>query len=283
MSTQGVYFVHISDTHIGARADFTRHGHASLACAKRMVEIINTMPIRPDFVIHTGDVVAEPRSSAYRLAAETFAALEIPIYYANGNHDTATDIRRYLPMGPVAAAGRDPGRLSYTFEVKGFRFLVLDARGPDEIDPQGLLPSSQLELVAQEVTGHGMPVNALSANALATNVAPLVIFIHYPVLPLNSIWMDENMLVTNGEELHQALSPARDRLRGVFHGHVHQHMQTTRDGIQYYSVASVFSQFAAWPNDADTRFDPDHQPGYGFVHLMPEQTIVHQHTFPRPA
>lgn len=247
-----------------------------------MVEIINTMPIRPDFVIHTGDVVADPRSSAYRLAAETFAALEVPIYYAIGNHDTANDIRRYLPMGPLVAAGRDPGRLSYSFEVKGFRFLVLDARGPDEIDPQGLLPSSQLELVAQETTAHRMPVSQLPDNALPDNALPLVIFIHYPVLPLNSIWMDDNMLVANGEELHQALIPARNRLRGVFHGHVHQHMQTTRDGIQYYSVASVFSQFAAWPDDVDTRFDPEHQPGYGFVHLLPEQTIVHQHTFQRP-
>lgn len=242
-----------------------------------MVEIINTLPIRPDFVIHTGDVVADPRSSAYRLAAETFAALEVPIYYANGNHDTARDIRRYLPMGPLELAGRDPGRLSYTFEVKGFRFLVLDARGPDDIDPQGLLPNSQLELVVQEATAHGMPANKMPANML-----PLVIFIHYPVLPLNSIWMDDNMLIANGEELHSALIPARNRLRGVFHGHVHQHMQTTRDGIQYYSVASVFSQFAAWPDDADTRFDTEHQPGYGFVHLLPEQTIVHQHTFPRP-
>ncbi len=277
MTAQGVYFAHISDTHIGTTADFTRHGHASLPCAKRMVEIVNTMPIRPDFVIHTGDVVAEPQSSAYRLAAEVFAALEVPIYYAIGNHDTAADIRRYLPMGPLEAAGSDPSRLSYTFEVKGYRFLILDARGPDEIDPQGLLPSSQLELVSQEAIAHGMPDNKLPVNML-----PLVIFIHYPVLPLNSIWMDNNMLIANGEELHRALIPARNRLRGVFHGHVHQHMQSTRDGIQYYSVASVFSQFAAWPNDVDTRFDPEHQPGYGFVHLLPEQTIVHQHTFPRP-
>jgi len=94
--------------------------------------------------------------------------------------------------------------------------------------------------------------------------------------------MDKNMLIVNGESLHQALRPAAGRLRGLFHGHVHQHMQTIRDGIVYVSVASVFSQFSAWPDDADVRHDPDHQPGFNFVHLLPEQTIVHQHTFPRP-
>lgn len=266
MTTETVYFVHISDTHIGPTPDFTRHGHATLPNAMKMVEIISRMPKRPDFVVHTGDVVADPQLSAYRLAAEVFASLEIPIYYVNGNHDRADDIRRFLPMGQHENAGPDPNRLSYAFEVKGFRFLVLDARGPDEIDPHGLLPESQFEVISQEATRDGLP---------------LVVFIHYPVLPLNSIWMDDNMLVINGESLHEALLPARNRLRGVFHGHVHQHMQTSRDGIHYYSVASVFSQFAAWPDDKITRFDPEHLPGYSFVHLLPNQTVVHQHTFPR--
>lgn len=267
MTTESAYFVHISDTHFGSTADFTQRGHASMTCAQRMVEIINSMPTRPDFVIHTGDVVADPHPQAYRIAAETLAKLEAPIYYVNGNHDTASDIRRYLPMGPANVTGEDGDRLSYTFEVKGYRFLVLDARGPEEIDPQGLLPDSQLAIVTQEAQPEG---------------PPLTVFVHFPVLPLNSIWMDNNMLIMNGEALHRALQPARRRLRGVFHGHVHQHMQSIRDGIQYFSVASVFSQFAAWPGDEVTGYDLEHDPGYGFVHLLPRQTIVHQHTFPRP-
>jgi hypothetical protein len=191
----------------------------------------------------------------------------VPIYYVNGNHDRAADIRRYLPMGPKDDAGSDPDRLSYTFEMKGYRFLVLDARGPDEIDPHGLLPDSQLALAAAEAGPDG---------------PPLTIFIHFPSLPLNSPWMDQNMLIQNGRQLHQSLLPARDRLRGVFHGHVHQAMQTIRDGIHYVSVASVFAQFAACPTDLTTRHDPQHDPGYNFVHLLAGQTIIHQHTFPRP-
>lgn len=268
MSNAPVYFVQISDTHFGPTADYERHGHFPLPCARRVVEVINNLPARPDFVIHTGDIVTDPHPAAYRLAAETFARLNAPIYYVNGNHDTAADIRRYLEMGPKDEAGRDPERLSYTFEIRGERFLVLDARGPDEIDPQGLLAESQLDLLAQEAQPDGQP---------------LTVFVHYPALPLNSIWMDQNMLIVNGERLHQTLRPAARRLRGVFHGHVHQHMQTHRDGVVYVSVASVFSQFAAWPDDADVRYDPEHQPGFNFVHLLPEQMIVHQHTFPRPA
>lgn len=267
MSNPTLYFVQISDTHIGPTAEYSRHGHYSLPCAKRMVEVINMLPQRPDFVVHTGDVVADPHPDAYRLAAETFSRLEVPIYYVNGNHDRAADIRRYLPMGPKEDIDPDPACLSYTFSMKGWRFLVLDAKGPEEIDPQGLLPDSQLELLVQEATATG---------------PPLTIFVHFPVLPLNSLWMDENMLIQNGEAMHRALLPARNRLRGVFHGHVHQAMQTVRDGILYVSAASVFSQFGAWPDDIIIRYDSEHDPGYNFVHLLAGQTIIHQHTFPRP-
>ena len=267
MTSNTVYFVHISDTHIGPRTDFSQHGHYPLPCARRLVETINQLPYKPDFVIHTGDIVGEPDPSAYRLAAKCFERLEAPIYYVIGNHDTAADIRHFLPMGPHQNVGEDPGRLSYSFDFSGFRFLVLDARGPDEIDPHGLLPDSQIKLAGEEATSGDQP---------------LTVFIHYPVLPMNSPWMDQNMLILNGEKLHEALKPSVHRLRGVFHGHIHQHMQSISDGIMYVGVASAFSQFGAWPEDIITHFDNEHDPGFSFVHLLANKTIIHQHTFPRP-
>lgn len=264
--TDTVYFVHISDTHIGPAADYQRHGRSPLPYARRIVQVINDLPQPPDFVIHTGDVVTNPTPEAYTLAAETFADLRAPIYYVTGNHDTARDLHRHMPMGPKQLLSQDAGVLSYAFEVKGYRFVVIDARGPDEIDPHGLLSPQQLDLVRQEATPEG---------------PPLTVFMHFPIHPLNSIWMDAYALVINGRSLHEALLPARDRLRGVFYGHIHQNMQTMRDGILYVAVASTFAQFTAWPNDVTTGFDVDHPPAFNFVTLMPKQTIVHQHTFDR--
>lgn len=266
MPDETVYFAVISDTHIGPTAVYSRHGHTPLPCAQRLVEVINNLPVKPDFVVHTGDIVTEPDPASYQLAAAALSQINVPVYYVAGNHDTARDIHRYLSMGPKEDVCGDPDVLSYTFDVKGYRFLVLDARGPDEIDPHGLMSEVQMNLVRREAGSDG---------------PPLTVFIHYPVLPMNSTWMDAYMLVINGADLHEALRPARDRLRGVFYGHVHQNMQTLRDGILYAATASAFSQFTAWPNDVATGFDPDHLPAYSFVHLMPEQTIIHQHTFPR--
>ncbi len=264
--TEPVYFVHITDSHIGPSRDYQRLGHYPLPCAESAVALINELPVRPDFVIHTGDIVDEPDPRSYRLAETTFSRLNVPIYYVNGNHDRAVDIRHFLPMGPRVEFAGGSESLAYAFDVKGYRFLVLDGRGPDEITPHGILSEAQLALLRQEAQAAG---------------PPLTIFVHFPALPMDSPWMDENMLLINGMAFHEALRPAANRLRGIFYGHVHQHMQTFRDGLLYVSAASLFAQLGAWPSDINIRFYPERSPGFNFVHLLPAQTIIHQHSFPR--
>ena len=265
--TEPVYFVHISDSHFGPTAAYERHGYRPQPCVERAVEIINNLPTRPDFVVHTGDVVTDPDEEAYRRATAVFQQLQMPVYFVTGNHDRSRDIKQYMQLGPNQPLTTDPDVLSYAFEVKGYRFVVLDGRGSDEIDPHGVLSAAQMQVVRAEATAVG---------------PPLTIFVHFPTLPMNSIWMDKNMPLLNGAAFHEALLPARDRLRGVFYGHVHQSMQTLKDGIVYTAVPSLFAQFTAWPQDDFVREDPDYLPGFNFVHLLPEQTIVHQHTFLRP-
>lgn len=264
---ESVYFVHVSDTHFGPTVEYGRDHHLSYPCAVKLVEVINSLPMRPDFVVHTGDVTTNPDEAAYALAQDVFAGLQVPCYFVTGNHDLARLIRQYLPMGPLTWLVDDPNVLCYRFEVKGYRFLVLDGRAPDHLDPHGLLSEAQLDIVQQEATADG---------------PPLTVFVHFPVWPLNSPWMDANMLILNGDRLHEALLPARKRLRGVFHGHVHQSMQTTRDGIVYTAVPSTYSQFTAWPTDLTAGHDPDYPPAFNIVQLLPEQTIVRQHVFVRP-
>ncbi len=258
-----VSFVHLSDTHIGPTREYGRHGVRSYPCAAAAIEVVNGLPVRPDFVIHTGDVVTEPNEDAYALAAELFARLQVPVYFVVGNHDTAVSIRKHLKMGPKTDLSSE--ELSYAFEVNGHRFVVLDARAPDELDPHGLLSDAQLAVVRDEV---------------ARGDSSLTFFMHFPILPMNSPWMDNDMLVLNGAKLHEILRPARERIRGVFHGHIHQSLQVVKDGIGYTAVASTFSQFSAWATDVDIGFDPDFLPSFNFVQYLPtRQTIVHQHTF----
>ncbi|MCP4360959.1 MAG: hypothetical protein GY796_23375 [Chloroflexi bacterium] len=265
---ESVLFVHVSDTHFGTARNYGRDSHTSYPCAVKFVEIINNLPAKPDFVVHTGDVATNPDPAAYALARDVFSELNVPIYYVTGNHDSAQMIRETLPMGPLVWLVDEPEVLCYRFDVKGYRFLLLDGRAPDELDPHGYLSEDQLDVVREETARDG---------------PPLTVFVHFPSLSLNSPWMDDNMLIVNGEKLHEALLPARNRLRGVFHGHIHQSMQTVRDGITYTAVPSTYSQFTAWPTDVlAAGKDLDYPPAFNVVQLLPQQTIVHQHVFSRP-
>lgn len=266
MTHQTVYFVQISDTHFGPQPGFASHGSPAVPAAQRLVDSLNQLPFSPDFVVHTGDITHEPHPASYALARETFSNLRAPIYYVRGNHDDAEDIKAYMAMGPKEELAEEKGRLTYAFNMKGIRFLVLDTQGPPQSQPQGHLSTEQLTLLRREATAAG---------------PPLVIFLHHPVLPMDSLWMDANMLIMNGEEVHDALLPARQRIRGVFHGHTHQSTQTMRDGILYVAAASSLTQFSSWPFDEDVQHVADEQPGFNFVRLMPQQTMIRQHRYPR--
>lgn len=267
MTVQIVYFVHISDTHLGPTPGHANHGMIALPAAQRLVDRINQLPFLPDFVVHTGDITADPHPASYALARETLSQLRMPIYYVRGNHDTASDIKEYMAMGPKEDLSADIDHLTYAFELKGFRFLVLDTHGPPDNQPQGYLSEEQMKLLRKEATATG---------------PPLVICLHHPVLPMDSPWMDANMLIINGEAVHNALLPARERVRGVFFGHIHQSTQTFRDGILYVAAASSFAQFTSWPSDEIVQHVEDEQPAFNFVRLMPRQTMIRQHRFPQP-
>lgn len=262
-----IYFVHISDTHFGTDRTFIRHGYQTWPCARDLVERINSLPCPPDFVVHTGDVASKPVPEAYNLAAETLGKLNMPIYYVTGNHDTSAGIKKHLSMGTHELLSNDENLLSYRFDKGGYRFLVIDARAPDSMDPHGLLSEAQLLIIR---------------NELETGTLPLILFMHFPVLPINSTWFDKNMLIVNGGKLHEELRSAAGRVKGVFHGHFHFPRITTRDGILYSCVSSSFANFSAWPGEVELQAD-ESLPGFNYVQLLPAgEMIIHNHTIPRP-
>ncbi|MFQ5780787.1 MAG: metallophosphoesterase [Nitrospiria bacterium] len=260
--TETIRFVHISDTHIGPIPEFSLYGVRTFQALERLIHAINQIPTRPDFIIHTGDVSASPDSDAYRLASRLFNQFTCPVYFIAGNHDSAREIRRYLHMGPKEDLTDEKDRLAYQLEIGGHRIIMLDTCQPDEDDPRGVLPEPQLEILRGEVQA---------------GERPLTLFVHFPPIRLDSLWLDQEMLLVNGEALHQTLLPAAGRLRGVFFGHIHRGIQVLKNGILYSGVGSTFCQFTAWPHDAKAGYEPDSPAYFNYVTLLPDQTIVKEH------
>lgn len=262
-----LHFVHISDTHLGHKRDWVALGNNPFRNLLQVLEAIDSLPTRPRFIIHTGDVANHDTEVAYELAAEAFAQMTIPMYFVTGNHDTRDYMRKHLSMGPREDVLSDSDLNCFRFFVEGERFLVLDSKQPyDEAGHFGKVTEDQLDFVRTEVGRHN---------------GSLTVFIHHSPLDMDSRWYSKYVGMLNGAELHKALLPARDRLRGVFFGHVHRGTHVHKDGIAYISVGSTFCQLNYWPDEQKVNFDEEHPPCFNFVTLLADRTIVKEHSVSR--
>ncbi len=261
-----VSFIHLTDTHITADPTFANYGHRPYDNLKQLIATINALPFPFDFVLHTGDVVNDGSIEAYQQAKHLFSDLRAPIYYLAGNHDHAPDLQRVLLNieSPL-------DRYDYTFEMGSVQFVMLDSRG--SIDPGGELRADQLARLAEICTSDGLP---------------LVIALHHEPVLLDVPWLDEMtfmpspMLVSNYAQFMDAIRPARERIRGVFFGHIHRGIQVQQDGLLFSSAPSVFGQLKAWPNLREVIPSPEEPGGYCLVTIEEQRTLIQQYTFARP-
>lgn len=222
-------FVHITDTHY-APADY-RGSYTSkhpIPGIHRLIEHVNALPYTPDFILHTGDVAYDPYPDLYPAVRNIFSELKAPVYYVPGNHDHNQALQATL-------MGRDEIQvpLYHTMAVNDVRLLFLDSNGTVE-PPAGEVSSEQ--------------VAWLQAQVQADDPRPIIIAVHHPMLPTHdSEWYDTFMRTVNGEAVHEVLRPAASKIRGVFFGHVHQHIEMLVDGILYSAAPSSWLQFHTWP------------------------------------
>ncbi|HYO88815.1 MAG TPA: metallophosphoesterase [Candidatus Limnocylindrales bacterium] len=257
-------FVHLSDTHISADPNYTiaEADYPAMAGARELVRQVNALPFAPDFVLHTGDVTFDPQEDAYLAARDILSGIKYPTYYVPGNHDKAEMLQRaFLGRQEILPS------FDYEFEVNGVQVVCIDSSTPTQYAGGVLLPE-QLANIERIVS--------------ARDDRPLIVGIHHNVLPIGAPFWDTFMRLTNGEDLHQLLVRAKDRLRGVFHGHVHMATDTYTDGVLYTTVPSSWYQLECWPGQSNIIEDRGAEPGFNVVTVTRTQTFIRRHRFHVP-
>lgn len=259
-------FIHITDTHIAEDPAFISHGHSPLQRLEMLVQAINALTFPIDFVLHTGDLAEDRSEGAYVLAQRVLARLHPPIHYVAGNHDDA-DILQTIMLGRAPSGPR----FDYMLSFAGVTIALCDSRGPN--DPAGTLTDDQLDWLRALCLPEG---------------PPLVLAVHHPPLPLDSLWLDVgwttatgpgfSMLLDRGPEFLDAIEPARDRIRGVFFGHVHRAFQVVRRGILFSSAPSGFAQFHTWPDQELPKAAATEPAGFSIVTIDADRTTVRHHS-----
>ncbi len=260
--------IHISDTHFGPDRSHRIRGANACDPAEALVAEINRLPFVPDFIVHTGDVVNDPDEGAYAIAEDVLSYLPAPVYYATGNHDDVPMMRNALTFGELnLLVPESDEQLCYRIggAATDWEFFALDGKVPPEEGPHGFLTENQTSAVLDSISGE----------------KPVAIFLHYPLSPIGSKWIDEHLLVTNGLEFQSALAEkAGNNLRGVFSGHLHRGLQLYRDGVLQSGVSSPACEFTAAPDDENCDFLAGGPIPFHHVTFTEEATMVKAYSIP---
>jgi Icc protein len=217
--------IQISDLHVGRIIKQKN----TLEVARSLVDHLNSLKYPIDFVINTGDIANLEEPEAYQEVAKIFKDLKYPIYFLSGNHDSPNLVRGLITQ-PVNYLAAD--RAFYFFQTGLHTNLVLDSYPKIPHSPKGFLPESDFALIEQ-VLQEAELVN---------------IFGHFPPVKLDSIWLNDKMLIENGDKLHELLVRYKSKVSGYFFGHVHSEICVHKDGIFYASCRSPSFDFSSNPD-----------------------------------
>ena len=80
----GLTFLQISDSHVGFDKPANPNAIGTL---EEAINKIKTLPVKPSFVIHTGDITHLSKPSEFDTLRQLMSELSLPVFYVPGEHD----------------------------------------------------------------------------------------------------------------------------------------------------------------------------------------------------
>jgi Icc protein len=210
---RGFTFGQMSDSHIGFKAG------AHPSAQDTLVEAVSRMAaLRPDFVIHTGDVSHLASAEQFAIAAQLMQGVKREVFHVPGEHDTIGDDGKLF----FERFGRGRGTGGwYSFDAHGVHFVALINVVSLTSTGLGTIGAPQLQWLQEDLRGR-------SAST------PIVVFAHMPLWSIYPQW---------GWGTDDA-GPALAALRRfgsvtILNGHIHQVIQKVEGNVTYHTAYST--------------------------------------------
>ncbi len=175
--------------------------------------------LKPDFVIHIGDMVqgyTRDQNEWIRQKDEFLSYMDkltMPYYLTAGNHDVFNPFRDPNDKTYEELYKKHFSQLNYSFDYKNSHFVILYT--DEAMTSRPVLSEDQ--------------INWLKSDLEKSNRKNVFIFMHKP------IWSYEN---SNWDKFHDVIKTFP--VKAVFAGHFHAyHKGMNKDGIQYYNVGPL--------------------------------------------
>lgn len=244
-------FVIMTDTHVDVRpnaADNVWWNRMLVTRAETLLgEAVRTVNrIRPDFVVHCGDLTNASDTASFRAAHRILRGLEMPLHFVPGNHDT------YARDGRDVAAelfGLEPTPLHHVAYVAGWRLLCVDSA-------YWLLQDGTVSPVIDfdrfvDVETADEELDWFRERFAEDPDTPTLFFTHValafrPHYPVSRLPGGEPVLqrpvrlqeFTAWRRLHRLLRRQR-AVKAAFYGHGHWHDCLVRDGLLFCQTAAL--------------------------------------------
>jgi len=205
------YFVQLSDTHWGFNN--SKINPDPTGTLPKAIELVNNLPIKPDFIVFTGDLTQttdDGKERRQRMAeVKKIIVNQLKnknIKYLPGEHDASLDNGK--------AFHEFFGKSTYAFTHKGVHFIALD----NVSDPSGVLGDAQLQWLGQQL-------KKLKKDDR------IVILTHRPLFDLMPDW---DWATRDGAKAIDLLMPYTNVI--VFYGHIHQENHHSTGHIAHHAA-----------------------------------------------
>jgi hypothetical protein len=214
----GFSFLQISDSHIGFKAPANPNPTATLeeAMAK-----IGTLPEKPAFMIHTGDITHLSKPEEFDTAVQVITSAKLDTFYVPGEHDIidADNGKAYMERYGKKLGAKGTGW--YSFDQGGVHFVGLVNVANLKAGGMGTLGAEQLAWLEAD----------LKDKSAST---PIVLLAHIPLWTVAENWG------WGTDDAVQALALIkRFGSVTVLNGHIHQIMQKVEGGVTFHTARST--------------------------------------------
>jgi 3',5'-cyclic AMP phosphodiesterase CpdA len=213
---KGFTFLQLSDSHVGFAKPANPDARATY---REAVAKVVAMPVKPDFIIHTGDISQLSRDQEFDDADQIIKEAGLPVFHVPGEHDMLDDEdgKAYLPRYGQGSLGAG----WYSFDHKGVHFVALVNVVNLKAGGMGNLGADQLEWLRKDLAGR-------------PSSTPIVVFAH---IPLWTVYADWGWGTDDAAQALTCLKPFGSVT--VLNGHIHQITRKVEGNIAFHTARST--------------------------------------------
>lgn len=228
---------HLTDIHIGNPGESPR----GVPVRENFLAVLQDIAlVQPEALIITGDLTLDVGNrEIYRWVHRTLEETGMDYCVLPGNHDDPEMVSEVFSSraGELSGESRRTHRL---FQAAGEQLLLFDVPGG-------------------EVTEEDL--HWLSEALRESRAEEMLLFMHYPPVPLPITHMEQNYALAGRDEVSRLLAETERRVY-LFCGHYHNELTQEREGYSVFLTPSTYFQI----DPLEEEFAVEHHlPGWRFI------------------